>query len=109
MSLFSRTAGGFRSLFRKARVEADLDAELRAFLAAAVEEKMRAGLTPDEAVRAARLELGSIDAVKDRVRDVGWESTLESVWQDVRYGGRMLARPLYKRFRCNRRCRSPLP
>ena len=36
--------------------------------------------------------MGSVEAVKDRVRDVGWESILESVWQDVRYGGRMLRR-----------------
>lgn len=36
------------------------------------------------------MELGSIEAVKDWVGDIGWESVLESIWQDVRYAGRML-------------------
>src|SRR6185503_5468304 len=31
-------------------------------------------------------------AVKDGVRDAGWESAIESVWQDLRYGSRMLRR-----------------
>lgn len=31
-------------------------------------------------------------AVKDRVRDVGWESVLETFWQDLRYASRMLRR-----------------
>ena len=38
----------------------------------------------------ARAEMGSVDAVKDSVRDVGWESVVESVWQDVRFAFRML-------------------
>ena len=42
-------------------------------------------MTREAATRAARLELGSAESVKDSVRDVGWESTVESVWQDVRY------------------------
>ena len=92
MRAFARIAGGLRALFRKGRVEQELDAELRAFLETAADEKMRQGLTGDEALRAARIELGSAAAVKDRVRDVGWESVIESVWQDVRYGIRMLRR-----------------
>jgi len=38
------------------------------------------------------MELGSAAAVKDRVRDVGWEHVLESTWQDVRYAARTLRR-----------------
>lgn len=45
-----------------------------------------------EASRAARLELGSIDAVKEQVRDAGWESSVESSLRDLRYAGRMLRR-----------------
>ena len=92
MPLLSRVIDGFRSLFGRTRVEQELDAELRDFLETAVEQKMRAGLSREDAGRAARLELGSVAAVKDRVRDAGWESVLESVWQDVRYGARMLWR-----------------
>ena len=53
---------------------------------------MRAGMLRGEATRAARLEVGSMEAVKDRVRDAGWESAVESVWQDVRYAVRGLRR-----------------
>jgi predicted permease len=87
-----RVIAGFRALFRKTRVEQELDAELREFLETSVEDKIRHGLSREEAVRAARIELGGLEAVKDRVRDVGWESVLESVWQDMRYGTRALRR-----------------
>lgn len=92
MALFFRFINGVRAVFQKSRVEQELDAELQEFLESAVEQNMRAGLTRDEAVRAARLKLGSVAAVKDRVRDTGWESVLEDFWQDVRYGSRMLRR-----------------
>jgi putative ABC transport system permease protein len=92
MSLLRRVAGGLRALVRPQRGEQELDAELRDFLESAVERKLRAGFTPDEALRAARLELGSAGAVKERVRDVGWESAIESVWRDVVYAFRGLRR-----------------
>jgi hypothetical protein len=88
--VLNRVMNGFRTLLRRSGADEELDAELRAFLESAVEEKMRAGLSRAEATRAARVELGSVDAVKDWVRDVGWESRVESVWQDVRYAGRTL-------------------
>jgi hypothetical protein len=90
MALFTRVRNGFRALLHRTRVEQDLDAELREFLDTAVEQKMRSGMGREKAIRAARMELGSIEAVKDRVRDVGWESVLETCWQDLRYAGRML-------------------
>ena len=34
--------------------------------------------------------MGGIEVVKDRVRDVGWETIVESVWQDLRYAVRSL-------------------
>jgi predicted permease len=40
----------------------------------------------------ARTTIGSLEAVKDAVRDVGWESQLESIWQDVRHSFRGLRR-----------------
>jgi len=49
MRVFKRIAGGFRALVRKTRVEQDLDAELRGYLDAAVEEKMRRGLSREDA------------------------------------------------------------
>jgi hypothetical protein len=83
---------GCSRLLGSRSAERELDEELHAFLESSVEEKTRAGMTREAALRAARLELGSIAAVKDRVSDVGWESFVESVVQDVRYATRMLRR-----------------
>lgn len=92
MRLVRRVTGGFRALFQKTRVERELDEELREFLDASIEQKTRAGVSRTAATRAARAELGSREAVKDRVRDVGWESVLEGIWRDVRYSIRSLRR-----------------
>ena len=85
MAVFGRVIGGFRSLFQKNRAEQDLHDELREYLETAAEQKVSGGMSRDAALRAARVEIGSVEAVKDRVRDVGWESVVESVWQDVRF------------------------
>jgi predicted permease len=92
MSLASRFAGGLRALASMKRSKAELDEELRGFAEASAEEKMRAGMPHDEALRAARVELGSAAAVGEYTRDVGWESLLESAWRDARYALRGLAR-----------------
>jgi putative ABC transport system permease protein len=88
MRLIRRFLSGFRGLLRKERDEDDLDEELKAFLDADVDAGMHAGLSRDEALRSARVRFGSIEAVKDHTRDVGWESRVESIWQDVRYAVR---------------------
>ena len=92
MPALHRFATGFIALFRRQRAEQELDAELQDFLALAVEDKVRAGMSREAATRAARMELGSAAAVKDGVRDVGWENVVETTWQDVRYAARMLRR-----------------
>jgi predicted permease len=92
MAFFSRLVGGLRALVRSWQEERELDDELRAYLEDVVEQKIAAGLTPDEALRAARVEMGSPEAVKDSVRDVGWESLIDTLWQDVRYAIRTLSR-----------------
>jgi putative ABC transport system permease protein len=85
-----RVFHGLYALLRRRRVDADLDEELREYLQAAVDEKMRAGLTHDAALRAARAEIGSLEAIKDYTRDAAWEATLEHLWNDLRYALRSL-------------------
>ncbi|MCH8947099.1 MAG: ABC transporter permease, partial [Acidobacteria bacterium] len=82
--------GTIRSLFRKAELDRELDAELRSYLDMLTEEKIKAGLSPQQARRQARIELGGMEQVKMKVREVRFGTTLETVWQDVRYGLRML-------------------
>ena len=81
---------GLRALFQKRQVEHDMNEELRAYLDAAVQEKIRAGMSQEEALRASRVEMGSLDAVKEEIRSAGWESALETFWQDLRFGFRVL-------------------
>ncbi len=82
--------GTLRSLFRKAELDRELDAELRSYLDMLTEEKIKAGLSPEQARRQARIELGGMEQVKMKVREVRFGTALETVWQDLRYGLRML-------------------
>src|SRR5437879_520687 len=90
MSLLRNITSGLRSLFRKEHVERELDEELRAYQEMAAEEKMRDGITRREALRAVRLERGSLEVTKEVVRSGGWESFVETCWQDLRFAARML-------------------
>jgi predicted permease len=77
-------------LFRKEQVDRELDEELRAYQEMATEEKMRDGMSRKEALRVVRLERGSLEITKEVVRSGGWESFVETSWQDLRYGLRVL-------------------
>jgi predicted permease len=92
MRWLTRVVGGLNALFRWRRVEQDLDEELRAYLESSIAEKVREGRAREDASRAARVEIGSVEAVKDRTRDVGWEVRVERLWQDIRYSVRSLRR-----------------
>lgn len=92
MRWLRRAVLGMVGLLRQSQQEQDLDAELKEFLALAIEDKVRGGMSREAATRAARIELGSVAAVKDHVRDVGWERVVDSTWQDVRYAVRTLRR-----------------
>jgi predicted permease len=92
MARIERLVGGLRALVGRRRVERELDEELQAYLEASVEAKLRAGLPLEEARRAARVDLGSLAAVKDHTRDVSWETTVEQCWCDVRFAARALGR-----------------
>ena len=81
---------GLRALFRRDQVEQDLDEELREYFEAAIDRHVAAGMSREAATRAARIERGSVTAVKQHVRETGWESRLDDLWQDARYGVRTL-------------------
>ena len=82
----------FRNLFGKKRVERQLDDELQAYVELAADEKIAAGASPDEARRRALADMGGMEPVKQAVRDRRAGARLETLWQDVRYGWRQIAR-----------------
>jgi putative ABC transport system permease protein len=90
MPLFVNVRSFLRNLFLSRRVEVDLDQEVHSHLEMLTEENIRAGMPPEEARRAARLELGGIEQVKEQVREERIGNWLHSVLSDCRYGLRQL-------------------
>ena len=78
--------------YRKSRVEAELDSELRAYADLLTDQKVRAGMDPGDARRAALIDLGGLEAVKEQVRDARSLAWLDSSRQDARYAFRALRR-----------------
>ena len=85
MPLFVKARTFLRNLFSFRDVEADLDQEVHSHLEMLTEENIRAGMSPKEAQRAARIELGGIEQVKEQVRDERLSNWLQSVLSDCRY------------------------
>ena len=77
-------------MFRNRRADADLDRELRGYVELLTEEKIRAGMAPNAARRAALLEAGGVESVKENVRDGRRGASLETLLQDMRYAVRTL-------------------
>src|SRR5262245_35669091 len=92
MPLLSRLFSLWRNLFRKARKDQELTEEIDSYLEMLIEQKIDEGLDPAEARRAALIELGGREQVKERVRDVSAGHLIETLWRDLRYGLQMLRR-----------------
>ena len=90
MPLFEKARSFLRNLFSSGRSDGDLDQEIHAHLEMLIEENIRAGMPPKEAQRAARMELGGAEQVKEQVREVRVGNWLHSVISDCRYGLRQL-------------------
>jgi putative ABC transport system permease protein len=82
----------FNNAFRKDRLDRDLDEELRAYVELVAAEKVRSGMSPADAHRAALRDAGGVDHVRQRVRDVRAGAFLEHLAQDLHYGVRTLAK-----------------
>jgi hypothetical protein len=90
MRLVRSVTNGLRSLFRRHAAEKELGSELRFHIERQVEENIAAGLTPQEARRAAVREFGGVEQVKEECRDTRRVNYLENLSKDIRYGFRML-------------------
>src|SRR5262247_354420 len=90
MPILPRLSSLWRNLFHKARKDQELTEEIDAYLEMLIEQKINEGLDPAEARRAAVIELGGKEQVKEKVRDVRIGQQLETLWQDLRYALRML-------------------
>jgi predicted permease len=92
MGMLGNLSQGIRSLFRRQALEREMDEELREFVEASAAEKVRHGMSAEQAARAARVEMGSANAVKHHIRSASWDSRVEIFWCDLRHCVRGLLR-----------------
>src|SRR5262249_19026734 len=85
-----REAAYVVSRIRRARAERDLEAEIRVHLEQEIADNVAAGMSPSEARRAAYLAFGNVTLVKEDSRKMWGLSSVETLWQDLRYSARML-------------------
>src|SRR6476646_6280930 len=90
MSLLARLASAARNLFRTSRIERDLDDELRAYVDLVADEKLGEHVAPSRARRAALIETGGVEQVKEEVRDVRAGASIDVLRRDIHYGMRSL-------------------
>jgi putative ABC transport system permease protein len=88
--LIPRLSSLWRNLFHKNRVDQECSEEIQSYLDMLTEAKIRQGLTPQEARRNALVELGGVEQVQEKVRDIRMGQFIETAWRDVRLGVRTL-------------------
>ena len=79
-----------RSLGQSRAVKREIDEELRLHLEQRTAENIAAGMSPEEAARAARRRFGNVQSVREECRDIRGASFGETLVQDIRFGLRML-------------------
>jgi predicted permease len=80
------------ALFRRRRLEEDLDEELRSHLEMAVELNLGKGMGPEDARREAMKSFGGVEQTKENYREQRGLPMIETTLQDLRFGFRMLRR-----------------
>ncbi|HEU0176233.1 MAG TPA: ABC transporter permease [Blastocatellia bacterium] len=79
-----------RRLIHRRSAEQELDEEIRAHLEMEIEQNIADGMSPEEARLAAQRSFGSVALSKEDSRAMWGLRSLETLWQDLRYGARIL-------------------
>src|SRR5262247_1225192 len=90
MAMLNKLRLRLRTLFFKSEMEDDLQAELQFHLEREIEENIVRGMSPEEARHAALRSFGGVERVKEESRDERGVRFVEELWQDLRFGARML-------------------
>jgi putative ABC transport system permease protein len=88
--LWCRLRAMLRRLWNGGARDQELGEEISTFVEHDIESRIRSGMTPEDARRAALIELGGAEQVKERVREDGAGARLDSIFRDVRYAMRSL-------------------
>jgi hypothetical protein len=90
MRIFDKVRLAARGLFRRGTSEHELSDELAFHVERQTAENMRSGMTPGEARRAAMIEFGGVESMKEECRETRKTNWLNDFAQDVRYATRVL-------------------
>jgi predicted permease len=90
MALWRQLTRGLSVLTNRSAADREVDEEVQHYLDEVTESYLARGLSPAEAKRAARREIGSATAVREQVRDYGWENFVGTLLADARFAARML-------------------
>jgi len=90
MRWFEKLVLRLRSLFKKDRVERELDKELHFHLERQIEADIAAGASPEDARCRALRSFGGVEQIKEECRDARAVTVIDTFVQDTRYGLRML-------------------
>jgi len=86
---FQRAISLLRNVVRRDQDELDIADEVNAHFSLLIEEKVRSGMKPEEAERAAHIELGGVEQVKEQVRDARAGAWLDTLVRDCHFALRM--------------------
>src|SRR2546425_13027455 len=87
-----RTLRKLATIFRRGRIERELEEEVRVHLEMEEEENRAAGTEPEEARYAARRAFGNVTRAKEMSREMWLYRWAEDFFQDVRYALRTLGK-----------------
>ncbi len=90
MEWFNIIRSRLRALFRRESVLRDIEEELRIHVEMETEINIKRGMPPDEARAVALKSFGHPGRNTERGYDIRGGGWLEALWQDLRYGARML-------------------
>lgn len=92
MSLRRQITHGIRKLTNRNSSDQEVSEEMQHFLDESTAEFAARGFTPEEARRAAKIQMGSMTSAKQEIRSYGWENIVDTFFADIRYGLRQLRR-----------------
>jgi putative ABC transport system permease protein len=92
MALLRQLSRGLRNLLNRSAADRDIADEVEQYVDEAAAYFEARGMSPEEARRAARVQLGSATAVREQVRSSGWETVVETTIADLRYAARRVRR-----------------
>ena len=92
MKWFNVLQARLRALFRRESVLRDIKEEMRVHVEMETETNIERGMSPDEARAAALKSFGNPVRNAERGYTVRGGGGLETLWQDLRYGARLMAK-----------------